>query len=497
MTKLNWRSPRRWLVTSCSAGTALWLAGACSAAVVTSWTAPRGGLFSDPANWSAGVPGSSDTAVFDLVSSYPVDLDDSTAASRMLVRSGQVTLNLGGNTLDLLNGVAFTPGLVVGNLAGDDGALLLAKGTIAASFASIGFEPASSGSLEVGAGAVLDVANQLAIGQRGVGAIAIDGGAVGAWGMQLGSLASSVGTATIIGGASSLDIDTDLIVGFEGSGTLLVQDGAVVTADQVVIAQQTYSVGSIVVEGDGSMLVLGGSLDIGFDAMGSLTIADGGRVETGTFVTMGTLPEPWFEENPPPAGNGTVSVLGPGSLWIVGGDLHCPYLGYATLTLGDGGRVFVGGDVEFLAPSYATVTIVLSAADVNGDALVGAAGSVALDPETPQVFAIELADGFVPIAGDQFTILAGSEITGATPEPTLPSLPVGLAWSSVVSFESGSASWVLRIVVAADYNGDGVVDGADLGTLLALWGGAEGDLNGDGIVNGADLGILLAFWSAP
>jgi len=47
-----------------------------------------------------------------------------------------------------------------------------------------------------------------------------------------------------------------------------------------------------------------------------------------------------------------------------------------------------------------------------------------------------------------------------------------------------------------DLNGDGVVDGADLGILLANWGGTGlGDLNGDGIVDGADLGLLLAAWS--
>lgn len=45
-----------------------------------------------------------------------------------------------------------------------------------------------------------------------------------------------------------------------------------------------------------------------------------------------------------------------------------------------------------------------------------------------------------------------------------------------------------------DLNVDGVIDGADLGMLLAAWGGSGGDLNGDGTTNGADLGILLAGW---
>ncbi len=50
--------------------------------------------------------------------------------------------------------------------------------------------------------------------------------------------------------------------------------------------------------------------------------------------------------------------------------------------------------------------------------------------------------------------------------------------------------------VIGDLNGDGVVDGADLGILLNNWGGVGvGDLNGDGIVDGADLGLLLNGWS--
>jgi predicted outer membrane repeat protein len=47
----------------------------------------------------------------------------------------------------------------------------------------------------------------------------------------------------------------------------------------------------------------------------------------------------------------------------------------------------------------------------------------------------------------------------------------------------------------ADLNSDGVVNGADLGLMLAAWGGSgDADLNGDGAVNGADLGLMLAAW---
>ncbi|MFB0987279.1 MAG: dockerin type I repeat-containing protein, partial [Phycisphaerales bacterium] len=48
-----------------------------------------------------------------------------------------------------------------------------------------------------------------------------------------------------------------------------------------------------------------------------------------------------------------------------------------------------------------------------------------------------------------------------------------------------------------DFNGDGTVNGADFGLLLAEWGEApftRKDLNCDGKVNGSDVGLLLAAW---
>jgi hypothetical protein len=51
----------------------------------------------------------------------------------------------------------------------------------------------------------------------------------------------------------------------------------------------------------------------------------------------------------------------------------------------------------------------------------------------------------------------------------------------------------------ADLNGDGAVDGLDLGAQLGAWGACGGsacaaDLNDDGVVDGLDLGSLLGAW---
>lgn len=48
----------------------------------------------------------------------------------------------------------------------------------------------------------------------------------------------------------------------------------------------------------------------------------------------------------------------------------------------------------------------------------------------------------------------------------------------------------------ADLNGDGTVNGADLGILLASWNavGGAADIDGSGLVDGGDLGLLLGGW---
>ncbi len=52
-----------------------------------------------------------------------------------------------------------------------------------------------------------------------------------------------------------------------------------------------------------------------------------------------------------------------------------------------------------------------------------------------------------------------------------------------------------RTVLVGDLNGDALVDGADLGALLARWGlPGRGDFDGNGLVDGGDLGILLGAW---
>jgi hypothetical protein len=49
--------------------------------------------------------------------------------------------------------------------------------------------------------------------------------------------------------------------------------------------------------------------------------------------------------------------------------------------------------------------------------------------------------------------------------------------------------------IPGDLNGDGVVNGVDLASLLSSWGQPDGDLSGDGTTDANDLAILLSNWS--
>ncbi len=67
--------------------------------------------------------------------------------------------------------------------------------------------------------------------------------------------------------------------------------------------------------------------------------------------------------------------------------------------------------------------------------------------------------------------------------------------SAPVDMDSGEITFAPTCNLG-DLNCDGIVDGADLGLLLAAWGSSDqiADLNASGDVDGADLGLLLSQW---
>jgi hypothetical protein len=125
--------------------------------------------------------------------------------------------------------------------------------------------------------------------------------------------------------------------------------------------------------------------------------------------------------------------------------------------------------------------------------------------------------GTIAITKTGVTVTSQGSVNETVPVPAPPplvnqpfDLPTVLPAGSVAhllmngTFSDGTTTTTASSTIVAlgtpiarfgDLNGDGVVNGADLGLLLGAWGSAgPGDLNGDGTVNGADLGLLLGAW---
>lgn len=85
----------------------------------------------------------------------------------------------------------------------------------------------------------------------------------------------------------------------------------------------------------------------------------------------------------------------------------------------------------------------------------------------------------------------------ANAAPATATATLGLFKPGTPTTATASVSAPGSAVCAADFNGDGFVNGADLGALLANWGpNSNLSLDGDDDVDGADLAALLANWGS-
>ncbi|MEN1678133.1 MAG: sulfatase-like hydrolase/transferase [Planctomycetota bacterium] len=97
------------------------------------------------------------------------------------------------------------------------------------------------------------------------------------------------------------------------------------------------------------------------------------------------------------------------------------------------------------------------------------------------------SSGFSPAAGDAYEVISASSVSGEFESLDLPQLTSDLMWQ----VDYGANSVTLRVTLAGDYNGDGIVNAADytvwrdtLGQTVDQQTGADGD--GDGVITLAD-----------
>jgi T5SS/PEP-CTERM-associated repeat protein len=291
------------------------------------WKRPVSGIVTGFANWNpAGLPGSADTAIFNLGStgytvSFPPDSGYGTVGY-VQVGNDTITVNLDKNTLALA-GPNF-PDISLGNASGDVANLTLENGTL---------QPYYNGT------------------SSGSGADAI------------GYAAGSTATATIDGSAGPvLWSDSTQYVGYAGTGTVAVVNGGQVEPATAYLGFQAGTQGTVTVTGTGSAYSPG-SMAVGESGMGNVSVTAGGKVSGN--ITVGDLT----------GSHGMITVTGTGS--TLDGYLVVGNSGTGSLSVSAGATASGGIVVGNQAGSQGTVTIAGTAstfAAAGGDVIIGNGG---------------------------------------------------------------------------------------------------------------------------
>ncbi len=296
---------------------------AATPVLAADWTVTIGDWF-NPANWSTGVPSSSDNVhVRDggtaRIQAPGAVSGDSTIGESM---SGAVRVEGGGATWTT------NQGIYVGYTG--HGTLDIASGAVVTSNDGIiALTGSATGVATIdGAGSTWN-ANNFTVASSGSGTLLIsNGGAVNASTSAIGFASGASGLASIDGAGSTWHTNYYFYLGYGGEGTLAISGGAAVDNQYAFVGLNAGGEGHAMVEGAGSTWNTTEDLHVGSGGQGTLAIANGGSVSDAT-GTIGSL-----------AGStGTVTVDGVGSTWHNDRNLDVGGGGDGTLTISGGAAV--------------------------------------------------------------------------------------------------------------------------------------------------------------
>ncbi|MCA9284597.1 MAG: hypothetical protein KDA22_05260 [Phycisphaerales bacterium] len=399
---------------------------------VTNWIDTAGGAFSDPSNWSNGVPGSGDTAVFAITpTSFPqVIIAGPTTIDRLLATASHPTLVLSGQTLSVLGASPELPAVEIGDDVGNN-TLFIRQGALVAPSVSVGPLAGGGGTLYLG---------------------------------QLGAVTATIGST---------------LVGDQGSGSLFVLSPASsFTTGELWLGLATSGSGVFSSVGNSNTVVTGDA-HVGIDGIGRIwTTNHDVHIEGDLYTGAG------------PASEGELRLQQDGGDLVVDGSAFFGGEGLTTVSMTDGPHLVIGGDLT--VASTATVDLKLWNHTVPAEPALSVAGSI-VDPEghlQPRLKISGSTPVFTPPIGSVYAVIASGTPT-KWPELQVPAISLARRY---VPVETPTLLAVEVQAGLADLNGDNAIDQADLDVLLGAWGrgSSPADFNGDGTVDGADLGMFLS-----
>ncbi len=332
----------------------------------------------------------------------------------------------------------------------------------------------STGLADVRAGGLWEIADEVRLGHRGAGELRIGAGGTVVVDdqMNIAEWGSASGHLNVDGGRLEVG---PVRIGRRGHGHMRIAAGGEVEQSWAQIGRDPDSLGDVLVTGTDSHWSLSSALTVGYDGTGTLRIADGATVMSTSAAWIGRA----FD------GHGEVTVAGPSSSWAQGTGIYIGgnndgAQGTGRLTLADGGRVHVldsagalrlwhtgsldgvgqvdadvfnagritpgspGGTLEVLGSLVqqpgGELSFALAGTGPEAYGHLDVAGTIDFGGTS---LGVELVNGFMPTFGDAFKLLSFGDAQGAL-VPDLPTLSAG-TWDATDLASEG----VLR--VAADF----------------------------------------------
>ncbi len=295
----NYRHSRRKMYACIATSIAsLAMTGGLQGAVTTAWNTATGGNFNTPGDWTMGVPGSADTAQFNIANTYTVSLDVSPSITSMSVGGSNVTfansvsgrtfsisstlnVNSGGMTLNAATPITMT----VSNNSGFNAPVSISNGNqLSLSNAAIGSAHSSNMSV-TGPGSSLSAGSiGLGNGSGTTGTLSFSNSASGTLGdVSIATFSAGTGNLFIESranvSANGMNLATNAIPGTSASVTLtgsatLTQGGGTVS-----IGASSASQGTMIVSSGGTAVINGG---LAIYSTGELDVQSGGIVNVST-----------------------------------------------------------------------------------------------------------------------------------------------------------------------------------------------------------------------
>jgi T5SS/PEP-CTERM-associated repeat protein len=350
-------------------------------------------------NWTPnGTPSSLDNVTFPLDGDVDVVLGAASVSNGLTVSNGIVDFIGFGSATLTSSGVVLIDDTAAGSLA-------------AGTFVTL------NGTSEVD----WTVAGGLTLGDAGFGTFTVNNGAafnVGS-GVTLGNALGSEGVVNVSGDDSFFALSAGTTTaGNLGAGTINIDGGGHLDADQLVLGFEGSAYGTVNVDGVGTSIasqLTASRIDLGdvdeSGGGGEINITNGGLVSVGTaFIAGGT------------DSTGDISITGSDSMLIASGEFYLGSRAAATMTINAGSYVGAGTSslyVGRLANSTGQLTIenggsVFSPGTVQVGQLFGAEGIVTVDGGTLTVGVLaQTADDLIVGGGGTgtLTIMGGGSVS--------------------------------------------------------------------------------------